>query len=125
MTEDMVVEFLLEPIRSEWFHTHDMNVFVRKSKRNGPTDGILYVNCFDIANITVANRGQGIFTNWLRMLSDVLPAFGVDYMYIESVLNKRLADKLRLWNWQEDEKLGFYYKVEHYGTPRTDNSRIG
>lgn len=114
MTEDMVVEFVLAPTRAEWFRTDDMNVFVRKTMRLGPPSchPLRTYKCFDIANITVANRGQKVFTHWLNMLSDVLPNFGIEYMYVESVLNKRLADKLRAWGWQEDDKLGFYFLLD-------------
>lgn len=74
---------------NEWLVGDDMEVYVRRSVyRSIGGDRLV---CLDIANIEVAEKGQGHFTEFLRDAHAINP-WGATY--VESVLEERLHDFL-------------------------------
>lgn len=79
-------------------------------------DGRLHKS-FQIANVVVACRGKGIFTKYLTFAeNEIINSGEVNYLYVESVLNKHLAAFLRRRDYTERKfSLGpssFYKRFE-------------
>jgi hypothetical protein len=93
-TPEPLGSFLDSPARAEWLTFSDKEVFVRKARHYHPEQKAV-VRCFDIANITVFDPGKGTFSRWLEELPETLRSRGYAFIYIESVLNRRLLKHLR------------------------------
>ncbi len=81
-------------LRAGWTQHPHMKAYIRLALIG--VDGHLgrggLCKSFQIANITVATRGQGLFTKYLMFAEgEVARSPDVHYLYVESVLNKRLA----------------------------------
>jgi hypothetical protein len=76
--------------RREWLYGDDMEVYVRRSVPRLLNDRTRR-QTLDIANVTVYNRGQGIFTAFLTEVHAINP-WGVTY--VESVLDERFGNFL-------------------------------
>lgn len=83
-----VVRFLASKSRNEWLSTPEMEVFVRRSKRCHPISQRA-IKCFDIANVTVNNREQGVFTSWLGELQKIVLDAKFDAIFVESIMTER------------------------------------
>jgi hypothetical protein len=91
---DPLDSFLGSSERAEWLIFSNKEVFVRKARHYHPQQKAV-VRCFDIANVVVFDPGKGTFSRWLKELSETLRSRGYAFIYIESVLNRRLLKHLR------------------------------
>ena len=87
-----VHEFIESNRRNAWLYYDDKEVYVRRGIHRHPGLACT-LNCFDIANITVHEPGQGTFSRWFDALKPILQAVGFDAIYIENVC-PRFADHL-------------------------------
>ena len=86
--------FMLSTIKNTWWLYEDFKAYVRKSFRR--FNGVSYLNVFDVASVEVTEglRGNGIFTHWLTTIEDAAKKAGFDAIYVESLLNPKLAQFL-------------------------------
>lgn len=92
-----IQEFLASGRRNAWVRDGQMNLFVRRSTRAVQSvAGPRVVQAFDLANMEQPQdlRGQGRLWALIEQLDRELPS-GFQILYIESVLNDRLAASLR------------------------------
>jgi GNAT superfamily N-acetyltransferase len=89
MTKPDIVKFLHGHLKNDWIGSIKFHVYVRKSVRF--INGVRRTS-FDIANINVATkyRGKGLFTKWLSEVEMEVSAFGIECIFVESILNARL-----------------------------------
>jgi N-acetylglutamate synthase and related acetyltransferases len=87
-------EFIASARNNAWLYYDDIEIYVRKSHRCFKRD--IIARTFDVANIKVNEQmqGQGIFTHWLTVIEDAARKAGFECVYVESLLNPRLADFL-------------------------------
>lgn len=88
-----LLQFLNGPMPNTWLIHDKISIYVRKAFHI--VEG--HKCCtFDVANVSVdtSARGQGIFTNWLAMAESEASQYGLDGVYVENLLNLRLADWL-------------------------------
>lgn len=93
---------------SIWVRDETAKIYIRLSKRY-LNDEML--NCFDIANIEVFNKGKGIFSK--QLLPAIIAMNPCDVIYVECVHNKRFAKYLAKNGWNEQNFGGapsFYKK---------------
>ncbi|MBH2008940.1 MAG: hypothetical protein I8H71_04475 [Xanthomonadaceae bacterium] len=83
--------FLQNDNRSKWITIGALSVYIRKSLRY--YDGKVY-KCLDIANVEVEahNRQQGHFRAWFAEAEAEAKSFGLDAIFIESVMSPVMAD---------------------------------
>ena len=77
--------------KSEWLFATNGKVYVRKSKRLHPKIKIM-IDCFDIANIEIYNKGDGTFKAYIEYLDTHYPNMNI---LVENVHNERLLSHLR------------------------------
>jgi N-acetylglutamate synthase-like GNAT family acetyltransferase len=92
---DTIRLFLLGSNRNCWLNYPDFHVYVRKGYHRINQANPVSMT-FDIANIDVEarQRGKGIFTDWLTLVERETKSAGLEAVYVENVLNPRLADFL-------------------------------
>jgi N-acetylglutamate synthase-like GNAT family acetyltransferase len=85
--------FLAADRRNIWLHSDKMKVYVRKGKHS--LDNKIS-DCLDIASIQVEDefQGHGIFKSWLRYAEDTATRFSIEAVFVENILNPRLATYL-------------------------------
>ena len=92
-----IITFLKSDQRNAWINVDNFSVYVRKGFHR--VDNNL-LKCFDIANITNNGaRGKGKFKQLLNETKNLLESNeelrdGIQAIYVESVLNNRLAISL-------------------------------
>ena len=91
-------EFVNDEERNRWLEVGESHIYVRKSQRF--LEGQTY-KCFDIANVEIENKNEGIFSGFLQK---VLDKYNRNNFYVESILNPAMNHIL--------EKSGFKYKDE-------------
>jgi hypothetical protein len=76
--------------RNTWIVHKNIKVYVRKGQRRLPnTTGFQLT--FDVANIEVmAEKGKGVFTEWLGIAEHQARLLGYDAVFVESILEERL-----------------------------------
>ena len=91
---EKVQDFISGHQKNAWLDFGPMEIYVRKSTRSFRETGIVY--CFDIANINIidAEQGKGRFTGFLTSMKDIARKNGFDVIFIESVINKKFAEKI-------------------------------
>jgi hypothetical protein len=83
-----------------WLTDERMEVYVRHSRRSLPyNDDRLTFKCLDVANVTVHNQGQGIFSQ--HFLPQAVTLNPWDAIYAENILTNRFADFFRKLGWTE------------------------
>lgn len=89
---EQVLKFLSGSKNNAWVRVGKINVYVRKG-RHFINDEV--TSCFDLANISVvkANRGKGIFAQFLTDLELILVERndGLSCIYVENVINPKFA----------------------------------
>lgn len=99
-----LTEFFSAYSKSAWVEHNKMKVYVRRAKH--AIDGAI-IDTFDIANILTPEelRGQGTFRRFLveieEILKDSVLRKDIKAIYIENVLNSRLAASCRKWGFIE------------------------
>ena len=86
--KELIDSFMSSKLRNAWLQTDSVNMYVRKGVHI--IDGQL-TNTFDLASITIAEnkRGCGLFKEIILYIESLgLP------VYVESILNPKLADML-------------------------------
>ena len=107
LERDLLNDFLHSHEKKRWVYGENAAIFVRRSRRLLPSGkGAL---CFDLANITVRLPGTGIFTKLLANMQSLAAEHGLDAVYIENVLNKRLAEHLRKMGYAETADGGSFF----------------
>lgn len=90
---DEIEEFIVSKIWNKWINTPLADVYVRKSRRIGPNERII-VKTLDVASITMHEEGRGTFHGLLPEIMKLINRHGIDYVYIENVLDERFAKYL-------------------------------
>lgn len=101
MTPPDIHKFLKDPhVRNKWLMSTYMSVYVRKGQHL--IDG-KFRSCFDVANINVPEefRGQHIFTMWLERVEKKISEFGIECVFVESILENRLIPFLSRHGYME------------------------
>lgn len=99
MTELDLKGFLLSPLRNAWIKEPNLKVYVRKGHH--AINGAM-ASTFDIGSVMVEKqKGRGTFWRFTEYLQRELDPAVFQYLYVESVLNERLADSLRTHGWIE------------------------
>jgi N-acetylglutamate synthase-like GNAT family acetyltransferase len=95
-----ITKFLNNHAHNEWLKSEKMDVYVRKGHHL--IDGEIR-SCFDVANISVPEklRGHGIFTKWLEQVEKKILPFGIEYVFVESILELRLVSFLNSRGYKE------------------------
>jgi GNAT superfamily N-acetyltransferase len=85
-----LLTFLASTRRNSWLHGSKIDVYVRKGKHSLENR---IVDCLDIANINVEEefQGRGIFKSWLQYTEDAAHKFNLKAVFVENILNHRLA----------------------------------
>lgn len=83
-------KFLVAPDRNKWLATPQMEVYVRKAMHMVNRHMYSFI---DLAAITVKEemRSQGLFKQTLELFKELCSGTAYQGVYIESVLNPRLA----------------------------------
>lgn len=94
---------------SRWIEYGPMNVYLRRSIRNGKWYGYNgLIPVLDIANVIIQDetqRGQGHFKSFLReAVHYTYQKTSVKILYVENVFNKKLARHLYTEGWQVEDK---------------------
>lgn len=107
MTHEQLKNFLYSHARNEWLESSMGKVYVRK--------GIHYcstfhqgIRCLDIANIQIVNNNTGVFSSWYPGVREIATNFGVEAIFVESVLNKHFAAKLERMKMVKEGNLGYF-----------------
>ena len=87
--------FCLGRTPNSWITMGDLRVYMRKGVHTLPPLRAVR-NTFDIASVEVTSdkRGNGIFTEFLKVAEDLARENGFDAVYVENLLNPRLASFL-------------------------------
>lgn len=115
--------FLWSKRSNAWISYEHLNVYVRKAHHfwDGSRKSTL-----DVANINVPHpyKGRGLFTAWLTQAEIIAREEGFEAVYVESLLNPRLADFLyrRGYTLIEPSSPPCYYLMVN-GINGTDTSR--
>ena len=100
-------KFIYSKYKNEWIEADGVHIFVRKAQRFLPFPDRLendrYYYSFDLANIVIEEklRGQGRFKKLLAEIEQLARKHGFDCLYVESVLNNRLASFLTRSGWTQ------------------------
>lgn len=87
-------EFMDSSVRNAWLDLDiPMELFARKSQRIVNKEK---VKAFDVANVVVfeENRSQGVFSNFMIKLEDIVRQAGLDGIFVESIQEPRLSNWL-------------------------------
>ncbi len=69
-------------------HAPGIHLYVRLSPRHCAEDKVL--QCLVLADITIGQQRQGVFSNLLRRLENEVPALGLQALVVENIGNPHL-----------------------------------
>lgn len=96
---DKVLEFIKGPYRNKWIEYRGMKVYLRKQSCVHPLTKE-YIHCLGIANVQVAQSGNGRFKQWLADMIDLIKSrVEFDAIMVENVLTPRFADFFDRLQW--------------------------
>lgn len=70
--------------RNQWFENADGEFYLRRSQRL-THDLHTIVITLDLANVSIRKRGQGIWTEYLKLFEEEAPKFGFQAVFLENV----------------------------------------
>ena len=105
------------PYSSAWVEDETLECYIRYTERYLASHD-QRSSSLDIANITVQEhlRSQGVFKGFVQLVNGICSKHGIQFMYVESVLEPRLADHLRRNGWIEratGDLSSFYKEVSN------------
>lgn len=77
-------------MRSRWFDTPSLSIYLRNTQYH--VNGRL-CSCIVIANVTVFDKGKGVFTSLVNSMIDAIHP-SAEFLVIENVVNERFASHL-------------------------------
>lgn len=107
-------EFLADQRRqNKWLHANKMEVYVRRGRH---VLGDTVHKCLDVANISVhpEHQNMGIFRLWLKYAEQCAAQSGLDAVFVECVMTRRLACFLEKEDYRpkEDDSQSWYKLVQ-------------
>lgn len=87
-----LAKFAAGSTNNTWLQGNGMKVYVRNTNRF--MQGMGHVRSLDIANVINQRKGTGMFTKWLAYAERIARAAGHDIVFVENLLNDRLAEFL-------------------------------